>query len=104
MHSAKRMAEFPDVPTFRELGYDFVHESWSVFLVPKGTPEPLIKKLDEALRKALENKEVVDLYKKFGVSLLYRDRTQTTKDLYESRDIVGRAMKAIGITPASAKN
>jgi tripartite-type tricarboxylate transporter receptor subunit TctC len=103
MHSARRMKEFPDVPTFKELGYDFVHETYSVFLAPKGTPAPVIKKLDEALRKALEDKEVADLYTKFGVNLSYRDHVQTTKDIYESRDIVGRAMKAIGITPEPAK-
>jgi tripartite-type tricarboxylate transporter receptor subunit TctC len=103
MHSAKRMKEFPDVPTFKELGYDFVHETYSVFLAPKGTPAPVIKKLDEALRKALEDKEVADLYAKFGVDLAYRDHVQTTKDIYGSRDIVGRAMKAIGITPEPAK-
>jgi tripartite-type tricarboxylate transporter receptor subunit TctC len=103
MHTAKRWKEFPEVPTFKELGYDFVHESWSVFLAPKGTPEPIIKKLDEALRKALDDEEVIDLYAKLGVSATYRDHAQTTKDMYESRDIVGRAMKAIGITPEPAK-
>jgi tripartite-type tricarboxylate transporter receptor subunit TctC len=103
MHSAKRMAEFPDAPTFKELGYDFVHETYSVFLAPKGTPEPVIKKIDEALKKALEDKEVADLYTKFGVYLSYRDRAQTKKDLYDSRTIVGNAMKTIGITPEPAK-
>lgn len=52
----------------------------------------------------MEDKEVIDLYEKFGVSLLYRDRTQTTKDLCELHDIVGRAMKTVGITPEPAKN
>jgi tripartite-type tricarboxylate transporter receptor subunit TctC len=103
VHCAKRMKEFPDVPTFKELGYDFVHETYSVFLAPKGTPEPVIKKLDEALRKALEDKEVAELYAKFGVDLAYRNHVQTTKDIYESRDIVGRAMKTIGIAPEPAK-
>jgi tripartite-type tricarboxylate transporter receptor subunit TctC len=102
MHSAKRMKEFPDAPTFKELGYDFVHETYSVFLAPKGTPEPVIKKIDEALKKALEDKEVADLYTKFGVYLSYRDRAQTKKDLYESRTIVGNVMKTIGITPEPA--
>ncbi len=103
MHTAKRMKDFPEIPTFRELGYDFVHESWSVFLAPKGTPEPIIKKLDEALRKALEDKEVIDLYTKFGVNLAYRDHKQTSKDMFESRDIVGKVMKTIGITTEPAK-
>ena len=103
MHSAERLKEFSDVPTFRELGYDFVHESWSVFLAPKGTPESVVKKIGEALRQALNDKEVADLYAKFGVYLTYRDHVQTTKDLYESREIVGRVMKTIGVSPTPAK-
>jgi tripartite-type tricarboxylate transporter receptor subunit TctC len=103
MHSATRMKDFPDVPTFKELGYNFVHESYSVFLAPKGTPEPIIKKLDEAFRKALDDKEVIDIYTKLGVNAGYRDYKQTTKDMLQSRDIVGNVMKALGITPEPAK-
>jgi tripartite-type tricarboxylate transporter receptor subunit TctC len=103
MHSAKRMKEFPDVPTFKELGYDFVHESYSVFLAPKGTPEAVIKKLDEAFRKALEDKEVVDLYTKLGATPGYRDHKQTTKDMFESRNIVDGVMKTLGIAPTPTK-
>ena len=102
VHCAKRMPEFPDVPTFKELGYNFVHESYSVFLAPKGTPEPIIKKLDEAFRKALDDKEVTDLYTKLGVTVGYRDHKQTTKDMFESRDIVGNVMKVLGVTPEPA--
>jgi tripartite-type tricarboxylate transporter receptor subunit TctC len=103
MHSAKRLKEFPDVPTFKELGYDFVHESYSVFLGPKGMPEPIVKRIDEAIGKGLKDKEIVDLYAKLGVDLSYRDHKQTAKELYESRDIVGKAMKALGVVPQAEK-
>ena len=102
MHSATRLKEFPDVPTFKELGYDFVHESWSVFLAPKGTPEAVIKKIDEAIRRALEDREVLDIYAKLGAYPYYRKHEQTAKDLYESREMVGKVMKALGITPQPA--
>ncbi|HVN97865.1 MAG TPA: tripartite tricarboxylate transporter substrate binding protein [Syntrophorhabdaceae bacterium] len=103
VHSSKRMKEFPDVPTFKELGYDFVHESQSVFLAPKGTPEALIKKLDDAFHKALDDKDVIDLYTKLGVQVSYRDHKELSKYLYENLDIVGRAMKTVGITPEAEK-
>jgi tripartite-type tricarboxylate transporter receptor subunit TctC len=103
MHSAERMKEFPDAPTFRELGYDFVHESEGVLLARRGTPESVIKRLDDAFGKALEDKEVVDLYTKLGVNLVYRNYKDTEKRLYESRDSVGRVIKAIGITSEPAR-
>lgn len=103
VHCAERMKEFPDVPTFKELGYDFVHESYSVFLAPKGTPEPVIQKIDEAFRKALEDKEVIDIYTKLGVNVWYRNYKETAKHLNEQREIVGRVMKTLGVMPGTEK-
>ncbi|MFT3820837.1 MAG: tripartite tricarboxylate transporter substrate binding protein [Rubrivivax sp.] len=41
-----RLRDYPDVPTFGELGYPAVNLSgWSMALVPKGTPQPLVDKL-----------------------------------------------------------
>ena len=53
------MKIFPDVPTFRELGYDFINETVFMIAAPKGTPAPVIKKLDEALHKGMEDPEFV---------------------------------------------
>jgi tripartite-type tricarboxylate transporter receptor subunit TctC len=92
------MKDFPDVPTFRELGYDFVHESQSLMMAPKGTPEAVVKKLDDALRKALDDQEVIDLYTKLGVAPSYRGHEELAKYLPESREKVGKIVKELGIT------
>jgi tripartite-type tricarboxylate transporter receptor subunit TctC len=39
--SEKRMPAFPDVPTFRELGYDLVGGAYRGLSVPKSTPEDI---------------------------------------------------------------
>ena len=41
----KRHPKFPDVPTFKELGYDLVSGAYRGIAVPKTTPEPIRKKL-----------------------------------------------------------
>jgi len=92
------MKDFPNVPTFRELGYNFIHESQSLILAPKGTPEPVVKKLDDALRKALDDQEVIDLYTKLGAVISYRGHEELVKYLPESRESVGRVIKELGIT------
>ncbi len=43
-----------EVPTFRELGVDFVFGSWFGFFVPKGTPVALQQKLFDDLRWAID--------------------------------------------------
>lgn len=50
----KRSPGAPDVPTLLELGYkDFMLENVYSFLAPKGTPRPIIDKLNELLRRAM---------------------------------------------------
>ena len=40
---AKRHEAFPQVPTFKELGYDIEYYIWAGMFAPKGTPEPVMK-------------------------------------------------------------
>jgi tripartite-type tricarboxylate transporter receptor subunit TctC len=45
----KRHPEFPDTPTFRELGYDWVDGTFRGVAVPKSTPRDLQKKLSDLM-------------------------------------------------------
>ena len=51
--SDKRTVQFPDVPAIAEAvpGYEFT--AWVGCFVPKGTPKPIVDKLNADLRKAL---------------------------------------------------
>ena len=54
----KRVAVLPELPTFKELGYpDAEFYIWAGVFAPKGTPEPALAKLREALRQAVEDAE-----------------------------------------------
>jgi tripartite-type tricarboxylate transporter receptor subunit TctC len=45
--SEKRLAQFPDVPTFRELGMDWVDGAYRGCGVPKSTPEDIRKRVSD---------------------------------------------------------
>lgn len=52
--SSARLASLPDVPTAAEAGLpEFKAQGWNALFAPKGTPEPVIAKLNAALRQAL---------------------------------------------------
>jgi tripartite-type tricarboxylate transporter receptor subunit TctC len=54
--SAQRNPLYPDVPTIAESGYKgFESLSWSGMSVPKGTPQPIVDKLDAAMVQALKS-------------------------------------------------
>lgn len=47
--SEKRMPAFPDVPTFRELGFDLVGGAYRGLSVPKSTPEDIRQKISDII-------------------------------------------------------
>jgi tripartite-type tricarboxylate transporter receptor subunit TctC len=57
--STDRSKQFPDIPAIAEYvkGYDFV--GWVGCFVPAGTPRPVVDALNAALKKALEDPDIV---------------------------------------------
>ncbi len=55
--SGERSANFPDVPTVKESGYDVVVRKFRGFAAPKGLPPEIIAAWEEGVRALLANKE-----------------------------------------------
>ncbi len=56
--SAERFPTMPNVPTMAEAGMaDFVFTSWSLWALPAGTPEPIVRALAGHIRAISENPE-----------------------------------------------
>lgn len=54
-----RQPELPDVPTLRELGFGNVEvKSFSGFMLPAGTPRPVVVKLNGAFNTAIKDPEI----------------------------------------------
>jgi tripartite-type tricarboxylate transporter receptor subunit TctC len=58
--SEARMPHFPDVPTFRESGYDLVATTWFALSGPPNLPAPIVDALNKATAAALARPEVRD--------------------------------------------
>lgn len=55
----KRAPQLPDVPTASEAGVPgYYSTTWAGIVVPKGTPQPIVAKLNAAVLKVLNNPEV----------------------------------------------
>lgn len=55
----QRLADLPDVPTFKEVGLEPVNRmAYYGILAPKGTPEAIVEQLNAAIRKLLESPAV----------------------------------------------
>lgn len=67
--SKERLNNLPDLPTSAEAGMpDFQVGVWHGLYAPKGTPEPIIKRLNEALKKALKDENVIKRFAELGTA------------------------------------
>jgi putative tricarboxylic transport membrane protein len=55
--SDKRLDDFPDVPTYKEKGWDVVRYQWRGIMVKAGTPKPIVDRLASAIQKAQQTQE-----------------------------------------------
>jgi tripartite-type tricarboxylate transporter receptor subunit TctC len=62
-----RLASLPDVPTSKEAGLPaFEAQGWNALFAPKNTPQPIIAKLNEALKTALSSQTLQGRFKELS--------------------------------------
>lgn len=69
----ERHPNFPDVPTFKELGYDIVSGAYRGIAVPKSTPEEVRQQLSKMIGEINANEEFRKRMEGDGMSLLSID-------------------------------
>jgi len=77
--STKRVKPLPDVPTFKEQGYDLEYYFWVGIFGPKGTPAPIVNTLRDGLNKAAHSKAFLDTLENLGQELAYMDQPEFAK-------------------------
>ena len=64
----------PNIPTSAEQGLDVQAYTWNAIFLPKGTPEPIVKKLNAAMLQAMHDSAVKDRLQSFGAQVVSDDR------------------------------
>ena len=80
----KRSPELPNVPTFKELGYNVVFSVSRGLLVPKGTPADIIAKLESSCAVASKDAGFAASMKAQGTDVRYLNRNDYTEFLKQN--------------------
>ena len=93
----KRLAMFPELPTFKELGYrDVEFYIWSGVFAPAATPAPLIARLREAVRAAVADPQFVGAMEKVQTPISYLDAPEFRGFLAKDAARLKLAVEKIG--------
>jgi tripartite-type tricarboxylate transporter receptor subunit TctC len=66
MASAERHPSFPDVPTFREQGFDIASDSWFGLSFPAGVPAEIVERVNRETRAYLASPAVRARFAELG--------------------------------------
>jgi tripartite-type tricarboxylate transporter receptor subunit TctC len=100
---AKRVAAMPDVPTFKELGFDIEFYIWAGMFAPKGTPEPIMRKLRETMKQVVQEAEFKDAMAKLETPIAYMDAPEFQKFYERDARMLAEATRRIGRVEEPAK-
>lgn len=98
--SKERNALYPDVPTISESGYKgFEALSWSGLSVAKGTPQPIVDKLEAAMAQAMQSANFKQRLTSTGFVIPAMGSRPYTAFVKSELDQWTRVIKAAGIKP-----
>lgn len=94
---AERVASFPDVPTFQEIGYkDVEFYIWAGLFAQKALPDPIMMQLRAAMKEAVLSPEVKKTFEAAGSPVAYLDAPDFAKFVETDSARLIAAVKRIG--------
>ena len=96
---AQRSSLAPQIPTLVEQGYkDVIVGSWNGFFAPKGTPEAVVKLLNEHLNEIIKAPDVVEKLATFGAQPAGGPPSALARTNAQDYEVMGRIIRELGIS------
>ena len=93
----KRSPEMPSVPTLKELGVNVVYDVNRGLMAPKGTPAPVIARLESSCAAAAKEASFADSMKKQATEVRYMGRVEYASWLKKNDDLNATLAKDLGL-------
>jgi tripartite-type tricarboxylate transporter receptor subunit TctC len=94
---AEHVASFPNLPTFKELGYkDVEFYIWAGLFAQSALPAPIMTQLRKAVAEAVKAPEVVKTFETAGSPVAYLDAPEFSKFVADDSARLIAAVKKIG--------
>jgi tripartite-type tricarboxylate transporter receptor subunit TctC len=93
----KRLAALPEVPTFREQGFNYSYYFWLGLLVPAGTPKDAIARLADALHFATRSKDIEERLRDEGSESMSMSPEEFQEYLVDETRQMSRVIRELNI-------
>ncbi|SME90105.1 Tripartite-type tricarboxylate transporter, receptor component TctC [Tistlia consotensis] len=93
----------PDVPTFKEQGFDFVAGDWRALFLPKGVPADRVKALEELFYKTMSDPAFVEAGRKAGFVVTPMHAKETAARIVETDEAIYPVLLEAGLVKTNKK-
>jgi tripartite-type tricarboxylate transporter receptor subunit TctC len=90
-------AEYPDVPSMKDLGYEFWEPAVLNVSAPKGLPEAMVRRLEDAFMKAMKEPGFIEGMKNIHMPVYFRNGKDLTSYVAYNYELWGRFLKERGL-------
>ncbi|MBV9347764.1 MAG: hypothetical protein JOZ70_03155 [Pseudolabrys sp.] len=95
--SAKRLPNYPDVPTIAESVPGFESKGWLLLMAPAGTPDSIIDKINIDLRTVLNEPELQNKFATIGTYPRYLTPSQSAEFIKKEQELWWPLVKEVGV-------
>lgn len=93
----ERAAEYPQTPILRDMGYDFPIPTFICVAAPKGLPDGIAKKLEDAFTKAMKEPGFIKGMKDLRLPIVYRNSRDLNAYVSQNYETYGQMLKDMGL-------
>ncbi len=94
----QRAEEYPDAPVLKDFGYDFQFPTFICVAGPKGLPDGIVKKLENAFAMAMKEAPFLKGMKEdLRLPVVYRNSKELNDYVAENYQIYGKMLKDMGL-------
>jgi len=96
----QRSPALPDVPTMADAGIkSWFPQTWWAMSAPKGTPAPIVKRLNGEIEKAMKSPDVQEKFSNLGLTPLHSTPERIAELVKTAMPRMGQVIKSAGIQP-----
>jgi tripartite-type tricarboxylate transporter receptor subunit TctC len=93
-----RRVEYPQIPILKDIGYDIPYPAMASVSGPKGLPDGIIKKLEEALTKAMNEPAFIKGMKELHLTVVYCGSKELEDYVAHTYEAFEKLMKEFKLT------
>lgn len=93
----KHSDEYPQIPILKDFGYDIPCPVFNGIAGPKGLPDEIVKKLEEAFTQGMKEQAFIKGMKDLHTTILHRNSKELTDYAAYNYELFGKFLKEMGL-------